>query len=283
MIAFVGELPVLPRTNFNSSRLIRLLADLDIAGVAPSKQSFAEGLSLWLDWTDAIALHTVLSAAQNAARPTGAETGAAAPGRAVTEEFNRVRSHLAREITSDALFSAAIASATRHAPAHAAPAAPADGEPDFSPYRRRYLAHQRAMETRIVTLRADVRAALSAHSPELGSLAALDAVLDKALAARERHLLSTVPVLLGRHFERLRNAPQETTAQAREPNPAAPGGQTAPWLAMFSRQMQGVLLAELEMRLHPVEGMIEALETDLKAGVKTAARAQAPREATPQP
>lgn len=206
-----GAKPPLPRTtSFNSSQLVRLLTALDIADVAPSKQTVAERWSLWLDWTDAIALSAVLNA-EPAARPATAPPGA----QAVIDEARRVHHDLARAITTDAVFAAG---------------APADDGDKAAPWRHRCLAHQRAMEARIGPLRARVRAALARRSPQLGRLAALDAVLDEALVARERHLLSTVPVRLAQRLERLRG-----------------------------HQVRDVLLAELETRWQPVEGMLDAL------------------------
>jgi hypothetical protein len=115
------------------------------------------------------------------------------------------------------------------------------------------------MESRIVPLRAKARAALSASSAELARLAALDAVLEQALSARERHLLSTVPVLLRSHFERSRKARRGPSAEPPEAHSATALEQPAHWMAAFGRQVRSVLLAELEVRLNPVEGMIEAL------------------------
>jgi hypothetical protein len=213
-----GAKPPLPRTtSFNSSPLVRLLTALDIADVAPSKQTVAERWSPWLDWTDAIALSAVLNA-EPAARPAAvppAPPALAAGGRAVIDEARRVHHDLSRAITTDAVFAAG---------------APADDGDTAAPWRHRCLAHQRAMEAHIGPLRARVRAALARHSPRLGQLAALDAVLDEALAARERHLLSTLPVRLAQRPERLRGD-----------------------------QVRDVLLAELETRWQPVQGLIDAL------------------------
>jgi hypothetical protein len=208
-------LPVLPRTGLNSTQLVRFLAGLEIAAGAASKQTFAERLSLWLDWTDAIALAGVLG---GEAAATAGTAQPAAPGRAraVIREFERLRAHWVLAIDKD--------------PAWAGSAAGAP-EPDLPAFRRAYLEQQRAMTAAITALRARVRAALTELDPALGRLAALDAVLERTLAARERHLLATVPEWLERHFEA---APQP-------------------------RQIQGALLAELDLRLQPVEGMIEAL------------------------
>ncbi len=246
--------------SFNSSQLIRLLADLaaaDVANAADSQQTFAEKLGLWLDWTDAIALSAAINggSAGPATRPAEGPSGAPFPAKAALDEFTRVRADLAKAITTDAVFKASKASAK---PAQPEPGRPPDDTADFSPYRRQYLAHQRAMEASVGPLRSNVRAALASLSPALGQLAALDAALDKALTARERQGLSTVPVLLEKYFKRLCNAPP---AAAITPGPTPPGPESAQpsWLAGYCKNMQGVLLAELDIRLHPVEGMLEAI------------------------
>ena len=85
-----------PPTSFSSSRLVRLLASLDIAPVSHSEQTFAESLSHWVAWTDAISLSRVLASdrdAPSADAPPG--------GSAVTELVRRVRADLAESITND--------------------------------------------------------------------------------------------------------------------------------------------------------------------------------------
>lgn len=206
-----------PRTSFNSSQLVRCLAGLQVGGMADAPQTVAERLSHWLDWTDAISLAGALNGG-----PAAVAQGASSRVAAAVDAFHRLRTDLARAITGDALFTAA-----------------APAETDFAPYRRQYQTHQRAMDSRIGPLRATVREAVSAHSPALQRLAALDAVMDKALAVRERHLLSGVPALVETHFARL------------EPQPAE-----------WGRTLQRALLAELDVRLQPIEGLLEALSHD---------------------
>jgi hypothetical protein len=128
-----------------------------------------------------------------------------------------------------------------------------DPSTDFAPHRRRYLASQQAMETQIAPLRERLRARLAARSPAMARLAAVDAVLANALAAEEQRLLATVPGLLEKHFRRLCQA--ESTA------PDLPDGNLRPgrWLEAFGKDMQAVLLAELDLRFQPLEGLLEAL------------------------
>jgi len=239
-------------TRFTGSALIRLLAQLVDTDFAQPKQGVAERLSHWLDWTGAISLSAALDANQAGTPPR--RPGASA--RAEEQELIRVRSALANAITDEDPFSGARGQVDRPAPFRDAPL---DAGGDFASYRRRYVARQQAMEASVSALRGRVRAAVARASAPMARLAALDAVMDQVLCARERTLLSTLPVLLGRHYERLRKSHQETLADARdidEPDRSfLPGG----WLDVFSKDMQAVLLAELHLRLQPVEGLLEAL------------------------
>lgn len=254
--------PGLQRTSFNSSGLVRLLAGMAGAGGTigaggaggaggaatagtPSNQTLAERLGLWLDWTDAITLSAALHGAPPAARPA-TETGTPGLASAIADEYSRVRSGLAKAIAADALFAVG-----KTGPLH--------GATDFSTCRRAYLLHQRAMAARLGALRARVRAALSKAAPNLQRLAALDAAMDAALAAREGHLLAKVPGLLERHFMRLRQAQPETLPDTGQPH--APGScpPSTAWLAGFLDDMQAVLLAELDLRMQPIEAMVDVL------------------------
>ena len=97
------------------------------------------------------------------------------------------------------------------------------------------------METGIGAFRAHVRQALAAASPQLARLAALDATLDQLIGGREQRLLSGVPAFLKARFEQLRQTPSDA------------------WPAVFEQELRQALLAELDLRLQPVTGMIEAL------------------------
>ncbi len=68
------------------------------------------------------------------------------------------------------------------------------------------------------------------------------------------------PRCSGGHFERLRRAEQETPADA-EASGNAPALTPGAWLDVFRKDMQSVLLAELDLRFQPVEGLLAALRT----------------------
>jgi hypothetical protein len=238
-------------TGFTGSALIRLLARLTDTDVPESRRSFADRLSQWLSWTDAISLSAALNGSPSAAPPAARASGSAEEG-----ECTRVRTVLANAIAEDGAFAAD----KERGPLQASTgAASMDTPADFSPYRRRYLARQQAMAASIAPLRERLRAALAARSPAMARLAAVDAVMEQVLGAREHSLLSTVPALLERHFGRLRQVDRARHGDTQLPE--EPGSEIQPeaWLDVFGQDMQGVLLAELDIRFQPVEGLLEAL------------------------
>lgn len=93
----------------------------------------------------------------------------------------------------------------------------------------------------------------------MARLAEVDAVMELTLSPREQTLLNTVPGLLGTHFERLRETAHAHGSAA--DSEAAPRAVSDSWLDLFRKDMQSVLLAELDVRFHPIEGLLAALRT----------------------
>ncbi len=270
------------RTRFNSAELVRILAELAVADVADAKQTFAERLGEWLDFKDALALYSALNSA------AGRSPSTATPAAALRAQLAQVRGDLAAAV---AAAGAVQPGGTNLALPTPLPNAAPESAADFAPFHRHYLAHQRAMAGAIGPLRASARAVLAGQSAALKQLAALDAVLDQALAAREASLLATVPVLLGRRFAHLfaahlrgREAVQREVAglalsadaamtgegavgegaagTGAPPDDPARWMQSGGWLARFCAEMQRVLLAELDLRLMPVVGLVAALDKE---------------------
>ncbi|WP_295979351.1 DUF3348 domain-containing protein [uncultured Variovorax sp.] len=229
---------VFRRTSFDGSALIRLLSRLSGADVREPTNPTADRLSQWFGWTDAISLSAALDGA-----PAMAQAGIRAPRNTEENECSRVRTALANAIVEDDTFGAGK-----------------DAASDFTPYRRRYLARQQAMEAGVGSLRSRLRSAMAARSPAMARLASVDVVMAQVLEAREHSLLSAVPGLLERHFERLRKAAAaEAASKEDEAQPAAPPSDA--WLDTFRKDAQDVLLAELDFRFQPVEGLLDALRT----------------------
>lgn len=118
-------------------------------------------------------------------------------------------------------------------------------ESDPAALRRHYLERQQTMDSAISALRKRLRAALARRSPAHARLAATDAALEAALAPRERSALSALPGLLDEHWRRAL--------------------QDASPLARCADELRGLLRAELELRLQPVQGLLEALATGAPA------------------
>jgi len=246
-----------PRTNFNSSRLIRVLADLSVANPAESKRSLAERLGQWLDFSDAIALHAAHDAASSPAAPSAARPAGGAGVLAVDDDFAQRRTALVDSITSSC--SPGVGEARIKWPTQETGAA-IDSVAAYEPYRRFYLAHQGEMESIVRPLRRRVRQVLAKACPALKRLAVLDESLDRILSGRERQLLSTLPTLLEKRFAQRREAHRQRLVETgNDPAAAMPA---SGWLAGFCEDTRAVLLAELDLRLQPTVGLIEALRNE---------------------
>lgn len=194
-----------------------------------SDDDFAQRVSQWFGWTHAFSLSAALSDVPEPASERGTE--ARSPSRQGVEaderEYLRVRAALARLAET-----------------------PRDPPSDFASCRHRYITCQQTMESQIAPLRRRLRATLAAGSPAKAQLARLDSVMEQVVGAQERTLLSTVASHLKTRFEQLRRA---SGAESEE---AAQTG--APWLDTFHRDMRALLLAELDLRLQPIEGLLAA-------------------------
>lgn len=84
------------------------------------------------------------------------------------------------------------------------------------------------------------------------------------LGGREQKLLSTVHVVLERRFEHLRKTHQLGLDAAQQQDDPAMWRQAGGWLGVLGKELQEVLLAELEVRLQPFVELIEAFSNEVK-------------------
>jgi hypothetical protein len=249
----------LTRTNFHSSQLIRTLADLAVLETTGPAAAFGEKLGLWIGFADAIALTGVLNTNTVEEMPSTAQ---AVEGVSPGEEFAKVRASLENTITKSQAPNTGRTRAEMTLPKLDVPLE--DGKA-YAPFRRYHQAHQRDMETNVRSLRAKVREGVAKASPKLKQLTALDAAFDGILGEREGRLLATLPTLLEKRFNQLRKAHLQTLRDEpqTDDNPdlwIKPGA----WLARFCAELQAVLLAELDLRLQPAVGLLEAFHNDQK-------------------
>jgi hypothetical protein len=124
-----------------------------------------------------------------------------------------------------------------------------------APYRHFYTARQREVELRTRQMHTRARDALTGHSPRLARLAALDAALHKAISAHNRSLFAAVPRLVETRFMQLWD-----DLVAAIPNPGERTAACADLHARMRREMLALLLAEIDTRLLPAQGLVEALD-----------------------
>ena len=239
----------LPHVSLDSSRLVRFLTDLSVSKVQVSHRQFSDRLGQLIDFSDSITLSQAHSQAPDV------ENEDIAPFRdGVTEEFLRARS----TIVQAAMRSFFPGSGpTRIKWPATGTGAPADAASASEPYLKFYRAQQLDIDSKIRGLHLRTREAVSALSPRLARIAALDSALGDALAAHSRGYLSAVPRLLVRRLDYLYGQYQQRVDAGLQASSA--------WNDMreqLRREMQGLLLAEIEVRLLPALGLIEALNEE---------------------
>lgn len=233
-----------PRAPVLGPAFIRLLARFTDADVSRPPPALSERLSQWFDWNRAITLSKALDGRLPAALE-GPDFHSSQDA-----ECARLRATLLETIHGGLPATPARRISAAETQAHGA----------FAPYRQHYLAVQRSMQITTGNLRGRLRDMLALQSTSKARLAEVDAVMEATLSPREHSLLSNVPALLGMHFSKLHDANRHNAASpdiAEDAEPA-PGG---PWLAVFEQDMRTALLAELDVRFHPIEGLLAALRT----------------------
>lgn len=236
-----------PRAPVPGPTFVRLLARLAQTEVSRPPPALSERLNQWFDWNRAIAL----SKALDGRLPEPPDSADFDP--AVAAECAQARATLQDS----------IAGGLDAAPPRRISAAERDAHGGYAPYRQHCLAVQRAMQVSTGTLRGRLRDMLARQSPAKARLAEVDAVMEATLSPREHGLLATVPALLGLRFAALQDSPPPGVAPpaAADSSDDTVPASASPWLAMFEQDLRTALLAELDVRFHPIEGLLAALRT----------------------
>ncbi len=248
----------LARTRLPSSSLIRTLADLTVLAADEPRAAVAEKLGQWIDFGAAITLSAVHSASPTLSQAAATRVDSAARV-LIAEEFARQRLGLENSIKAACSSTAAKSRMTLPVPQ---PGVSMKEASAYEPYRRHCSALQRDMELSTRSLRARLRERIAKASPRLRPLVELDAALDAILGERESKLLATLPSLLERRFAQLLKAHRHRLLAAEQEDAPALWMKPGAWLARFCDELQTVLLAELDLRLLPTLGLIEALNNE---------------------
>lgn len=272
------------RTRLHNDSLVRFLTECALLAPAQPSNDVGQKLGNWLDFRHAIALKGLLDASDL--------TGPLAPAlqrrvqiapETLTQNVNKVRAQLALSITQGTATGSGLARIDMPEPMlHKT----VDLKTVFEPYRRFLGAHQRQMESTLRSLRTQLRLQLSQRGGASQLLAALDGAFESILAKREAVLLSKTCKLLERQFIqglKLRmqtpNGAEPTqhhadsalserqkigSHQAADPPADLPASKLtldghSVWLTAMYQTLRQALLAELETRLQPTLGLLEAL------------------------
>lgn len=244
-----------PHSRIHSTRLVRFLSENGMLDAVPAPEDVGQRLADWLHFRQAIALHGVLHP-QSPATPAPPTRTPRLSAAALRQHVTRVRAALEQSIQQGAPAGSGLARIDMPA---AVLDEPIEVKTAFEPYRRFLTAHQRQMETVVRNLRAQVRAQLNQSSPALQQLAALDAAFENTLSEREAMLLGKVSRMLEKRFvqalkQHLKNNPYD---------PEKPSTDKAlAWLLPLRQAMRTALLAELDTRLQPTLGLLEAFHAE---------------------
>lgn len=278
----------LPRASLYSASLVRFLTENALFAPARQAEDLGQKLGDWLDFRQAIALHCVLNPETNPDQQPAAPLPhlrrmAPIPAELLARHVDKVRAQLVESITQGAPAGSGLARIDMPAPVLEEPV---EIKTAFEPYRRFVAAHQRQMESTLRSLRAQLRLQLCQRTRAGQQLAALDTAFENILAEREAVLLAKTSKLLEKRFVQALKAHMQVQAQAL---PAALATKTADgltdaheddidimpsatndipkadpssWLMPLRQTIRQALLAELDTRLQPALGLLEAITSD---------------------
>ena len=252
----------------NPSGLIALLAQWEREDCerGPKSRDVAEQLSQWLSAMDAIKLGRALHAIEFLRPDVGAvgSQGAGLDVQALDRQVQKTRADLTRLITAKVAAPKPLRARADNTPVEV-PDPQADAY--FTAHGPRYLELQKQMDARLLALRAQIRHALAKGPVALRQLAALDGVMEQMLGVREQRLWASLPGCLERRLTHRQHTHQQTLqTSGRHDEPQRwrqPGG----WLWAFEQDLQALLIAEMQVRLQPITGLLEAAHNE-KAGQK---------------
>ncbi len=246
----------LPRSILHSTQLVRTLLDLDAASLSAPPSDLGKALGQWITFVDANNL-SELSFEYDRQTSYGATPVNVT---AIEKEFSKLRSSLEADIIQS---SQPVSMGTRLSlPApHAKQAI--DDASSYAPYRRYIQAQQQNMEVKVRQIRATVRDRVSRATPAFKQLVDLDASFERVLSEREAARLANIPAILEKRFKQLLATHQKFLTEQDAPDSVDLWLLPEGWLTRFQKELQAVLLAEMDLRLQTTVGLIEACTKQL--------------------
>ncbi|EJE53429.1 Protein of unknown function (DUF3348) [Acidovorax sp. CF316] len=243
----------------DSSRLVVLLAQWTRAERAPAQQDVAEQLGQWLSVVDAVELNGSLRSIEAHMAPSAAGDESAIDAQALEDLLHKTKADLTRLATAPARSARPLRERADNTPVEQPDP---QVQADFAAHGPRYAEQQKQLDARLGALRTQVRAALLKGPAPLRQLAALDGVMEQMLGVREQRLWASLPGHLERRFVQLRKAHQARVQASGQADDPLRWRQAGGWLAGFEQDLQALLLAEMQVRMQPIMGLLEAARNE---------------------
>lgn len=221
----------------NSSKLINTLQALTLCDNNPSQQHFAQKLGDLLDLPDAFVVADNLRGLK---RMPFKEANSPCESEPIQQQFLNDKKALEQTL---------IEKIQQHSRFD-------NKQPES--YSRFYSLCQSELEQAIVKIRKPIINQLKQSSVRMARLVFLDELLHDKLGAQLRSFYSVLPKLVEKHFAALQ-APEQ------QPDMISLGQtHSNPWPQQLKQDIQHLLLAELELRLQPLVGLIEAIDENIE-------------------
>lgn len=218
----------------NSSKLINTLQALALCDSSPSQQHFAQKLGDLLDLPDAFEVADNLRGLKRMAFKNANQ---GCNSKAIQQQFLQDKQTLQQTLSNK------VQQHTRF-----------DNEQAES-YSQFYSLCQSELEHGVFKIRKSLLNALKQSSVRMARLVFLDELLQDKLGAQMRSFYAVLPKLIEKHFQALKNPEQQQLDMI-----ALGQADSSHWPQQLKQDIQHLLLAELELRLQPLMGLIEAVD-----------------------
>ncbi len=233
------------------SRLIELLSTMTDTQEPISHKNFSLHLSQLIDLSDSFSLSDTFRGIPRLKAPQPTETD-----NKIKDAFIQHRSEMVSFIVKS------FAATTEVSKPFRLPELTAEhlqGNDDaFDRYLRFYVLQQSDLDAKINQCRNFVRKSIENHSLPMKQLVTLDIAVSNTISANTRQAFAMVPKLLKIRFQQLLSSQENSLVEV-----DLAGTPILPWLNDFLFEMRQILLAELDVRLQPVLGLIEAFDEEI--------------------
>jgi len=242
------------------SKLVRFLSEYEMSNIQVSHKNFAQRLGLLVDLSDSVTLSESLRAIPKMAR-RAAGTLVEVGSDGLVQEFLKQRSIILKSIVKSFDYNAVFIQFKLPTPQSGTSIAEAI---NFDQYQRFYLLHQSELDFKTEKIRILARKVISEYSINLAQLAELDKTFSQSMVTHTRKRFSVVPKLLKVRFEQLYSEHCETYKESTCVDQPLSWINEKGWLTQFYSEMQQLLLAEFEIRLQPIIGLVEAYNEEIE-------------------